>query len=403
MKRRYVFLLPMLMVLVLVFTGCTQNGAPGAPVADPAPAAQAEPVSPPPSISSLADIEATLEQIYIRIQPSVVNIDVRQKQDVSAHPGIPGFTLPGPQAQQPSNEVSGSGFIWDSLGDIVTNNHVIANADNISVTFSDGTILPAKLVGADSDSDLAVIKVDAPPGRLNPVQMADSSKVKVGQIVIAIGNPFGLQSTMTVGFVSALGRLLPTNENGTGPNYHIPDVIQTDASINPGNSGGVLLDDTGKLIGVTQSIATTSGTSAGVGFAIPSAIVQQVAPALIKSGHYDHPYLGVTIVSLNPDLAAAMNLQSNQRGALVEGIGAGGPAEKAGLQASKAQANINGRQAAVGGDVIIKYNDQVVKSSDDLVTFLARSGAVGQVVSLTVLRDGKPVQVQITLGVRPSS
>ncbi len=210
----------------------------------------------------------------------------------------------------------GSGFIWDNAGDLVTNYHVVSGSDRITVTFSDGSTVPATLVGADPDSDLAVIKVNAPAQQLQPVIMADSTQLKVGQLAIAIGNPFGLQGTMTVGFISGLGRLVPTNENALGPTYSIPDIIQTDASINPGNSGGVLLDDTGKVIGVTQSIATTSGSSSGVGFAIPSAIVQQVIPALIKTGHYDHPYLGVSVTSMNPDLAAAMNLPSNQSGAL---------------------------------------------------------------------------------------
>ena len=208
---------------------------------------------------------------------------------------------------------------------------------------------------------------------------------------------------MTSGFISGLGRLLPANQNATGPTYSIPDVIQTDAPINPGNSGGVLLDDTGAVIGVTQSIDTTSGSSSGVGFAIPSAIVNQVAPALIKNGHYDHPYLGVSVTSLNPDLSTNMNLSANQRGALVETVTAGGPAEKAGIKGSATIVTINGQQTNVGGDVITAYNGQTVKSSDDLITFMARSGLVGQTVTLTILRDGKAMQLQVTLGLRPSS
>jgi S1-C subfamily serine protease len=285
----------------------------------------------------------------------------------------------------------------------VTNNHVVANADNISITFYDGTIVPGKVVGTDSDSDLAVVKVNMPTDQIKPLQMADSSQVKVGQLAIAIGNPFGLQGTMTVGFISGLGRVLPANQNAVGATYSIPDMIQTDAALNPGNSGGVLLDDTGKVIGVTSSIATTTGTSAGVGFAIPSAIVQQVVPALIKTGHYDHPYLGLVLVSLNPDIASAMNLPSNQRGALVQSVTAKGPSDNAGLQGSQKQITINGQQLPAGGDVIVAYNGQTVKSSDDLVTFLARSGSVGQTVTLTVLRGGQQIQVQVTLGTRPGS
>jgi serine protease Do len=374
----------LILTLTLVtFVGCTsQNGAtaPTTPVAT----SNSPPSSAP---NSPADLEATLESIYARTNPSVVNIQVLLPASLS----------------NPSGGALASGFVWDTQGNLVTNNHVVNGATRITVTFYDGTTVEASLVGADADSDLAVIKVNTNAIQLQPVTMADSTQLKVGQLAIAIGNPFGLQGTMTVGFISGLGRLLPANQNAVGPTYSIPDIIQTDAAINPGNSGGVLLDDTGKVIGVTSSIATTSGTSAGVGFAIPSAIVQQVIPALIKTGHYDHPYLGISVVSLNPDLASAMNLPSNQRGALVQTVTAGSPADKAGLKASQNQVTINSQQVSVGGDVIIAYNSQVVKSSDDVVTFLARSGSVGQMVTLTVLRDGKQIQVPVTLGIRPSS
>ena len=238
---------------------------------------------------------------------------------------------------------------------------------------------------------------------LQPVTLADSTQLKVGQLAVAIGNPFGLQGTMTVGFVSGLGRVIPADENALGPTYSIPDIVQTDASINPGNSGGVLLDVEGRVIGVTQSIATNSGTSSGVGFAIPSAIVEQVVPSLIQTGHYDHPYIGVTVISMRPDLAAAMNLPANQRGALIEGITAGGPAEKAGLQAGQNEVTINGQTITVGGDVIIAYDGQVINSSDDLITLLARRGTIGQTATLTVLRGGQTIQVPVTLEKRPSS
>ncbi len=369
-----------LLILTVGLAGCTsQNGA-TVPAATSAPPQSSAP-------GSLANIEAALVSIYAQTNPSVVNIQVVVPATLS----------------NPGGAALGSGFVWDTQGNLVTNNHVVDGATRITVTFYDGTTVEASLVGADSDSDLAVIKVNTNTAQLQPVTMADSTQLKVGQLAIAIGNPFGLQGTMTVGYISGLGRLLPANQNAAGPTYSIPDVIQTDAAINPGNSGGVLLDDTGKVIGVTSSIATTSGTSAGVGFAIPSAIVQQVVPALIKTGHYDHPYLGISVVSLNPDLASAMNLPSNQRGALVETVTPGSPADKAGLQASQNQVTINGQQVSVGGDVVIAYNGQVVKSSDDLVTFLARSGSVGQTVTLTVLRGGKQIQVPVTLGVRPSS
>lgn len=378
MKRRSALFVSIILVFLLALTGCINM--------IPAPNAGPKPVSPIVSTGALADIEATLEQIYDLANPSVVNIGV-----------VIGSNTTFPQ------DATGSGFIWDKAGHIVTNNHVIADADDITITFHDGTIVPGKLVGADFNSDLAVVKINMPADQLKPLSMADSTQLKVGQLVIAIGNPFGLQGTMTVGFISALGRLVPTDENALGASYNIPDIIQTDASLNPGNSGGVLLDTTGKVIGVTQSMASTSGSSAGVGFAIPSAIVQQVVPSLIKTGRYDHPYLGIAVVSMSPGLATAMNLSATQRGTMVGGVTTGSPADKAGLKASQTRATINGHTVLVGGDVIIAFNDQIVKSSDDLITFLARSGVIGGTVSLTVLREGKQIKVPVTIGARPSS
>jgi S1-C subfamily serine protease len=399
MKRLNIIFVSILLTVLLVFAGCASNNAntPKASSTQNTPTVTASTSSP---AFSASGIETTLEEIYSMVNPSVVNIDVLIKQQ-TRYPQINGFSFSTPQQQV--EEGLGSGFVWDTDGDIVTNNHVVADATNITVTFYDGTEVPAKLVGADADSDLAVVKVKLPDdSQIKPVQLGDSSQLKVGQQVIAIGNPFGLQNTMTTGIVSALGRVIPTNQNTTGLSYDIPDIIQTDAAINPGNSGGVLLDDTGKMIGVPSDIATTSGTSAGIAFAIPSNIVQQVIPALIKTGHYDHPYLGLILVSLIPDIATAMNLPSDQRGALVETVNANGPGDKAGIQGSSKQLTINGQQLEVGGDVIIAYNGQVVKSSDDVVTYLAGS-SVGQTVTLTVLRGGKQIQVKVTLGTRPST
>lgn len=378
MKRRYTLFVSIMLAFLLALASCINMV--------PAPNAGPKPVSPIVSTGALADIEATLGQIYDLANPSVVNIGV-----------MIGSNTTFPQ------DALGSGFIWDKAGHIVTNNHVIADADDITITFHDGTTVPGKLVGADFDSDLAVVKINMPADQLNPLSMADSTRLKVGQLVIAIGNPFGLQGTMTVGFISALGRLVPTDENALGASFNIPDIIQTDASLNPGNSGGVLLDTSGKVIGVTQSMASTSGSSAGVGFAIPSAIVQQVVPSLIKTGRYDHPYLGIGVVSVNPDLATAMNLSATQRGTMIGSITTGSPADKAGLKASQTRVTINGQTVLVGGDVIIAFNDQIVKSSDDLITFLSRSGVIGNTVSLTVLREGKQIKVPVIIGARPSS
>jgi 2-alkenal reductase len=291
--------------------------------------------------------------------------------------------------------------VWDLEGHIVTNNHVVAGAQSISVTFPDGSIYAATVTGTDPDSDLAVIKVEVPAHLLSPVSLADSTQLKVGQLAIAIGNPFGLQGTMTIGFISGLGRLLPSDENAVGPSYSIPEIIQTDAPINPGNSGGVLLNKSGQVIGVPSAIATQSGSSSGVGFAIPSAIVQNVVPRLIENGRYEHPWLGVSVITLNPDINKAMNLDSNQRGALVAQVMAGSPAEKAGLIASQRQITVNGYQVSVGGDIITALGSHSIKSSDDLVTVLSESGSIGQTVTFTLLRDGKEIQVAVKLEARP--
>jgi len=279
---------------------------------------------------------------------------------------------------------------------------VISGAEKIEVTFSDGTIVPATLVGADPDSDLAVVKVNVTADKLHPVQLGDSNAVKVGQLAIAIGNPFGLEGTMTTGIISAVGRSLPADENST-QSYTIPDVIQTDAPINPGNSGGVLMDAQGQVLGVTSAIESPVRANAGVGFAIPSAIVNNVVPALIKDGKYVHTWLGISGRTLVPDLATAMKLDAGQRGALVEEIVPNSPAEKAGLHGSSQQVTIEGQTANVGGDVITAIDSQPVVEMNDLIAYLARSTKVDQKVTLTILRDGKQQTLDVTLTARPSA
>jgi S1-C subfamily serine protease len=208
---------------------------------------------------------------------------------------------------------------------------------------------------------------------------------------------------MTVGFVSAIGRSIPADGGSTGTSYSIPDVIQTDAPINPGNSGGVLVDDQGHVMGVTAQIDSPVRASVGIGYVIPSNIVSRVVPELIKSGKYDHSWLGISGGSLIPELAGAMNLKSDQRGALVNQVSAGGPAEKAGLRGSTQQATINGQGVNVGGDVIIAIDNQPVKTFDDLVAYLFSSTSVNQTVTLTILRDGQQQNIQVTLAARPAT
>ncbi len=365
---------------------------------------------------TLAAYEDTLTAIYELVNPSVVNIQVKVEQTQAASfqglpegmPELPFFNMPGDpttpeQPQTPQYGYGmGSGFVWDQAGHIVTNNHVIDNAVEIEVRFSDGTSVPAELVGTDPYSDLAVLKVDLPAEFLRPIQVADSNLTKVGQLAVAIGNPFGLDGTMTVGIVSALGRTLPAAE-GTqgGPTFSIPNVIQTDAPINPGNSGGVLVNDEGQLIGVPTAIESPVRANAGIGFAVPSATVAKVAPALIKDGVYQHSYLGISGTALNRDLAEAMSLDPMQRGALVTDVTPNGPADQAGLRGSEDQVEIDGQPVPVGGDVIIAVDGVTVRDMDDLIAYLTSSTVVGQQIELTVLRSGKQINVSVTLAARP--
>ena len=352
----------------------------------------------------LAAYESALENVYATVSPQVVNITVLSPATSSDFQNIPGLNGDS-QSQTPQfSHALGSGFIWDTNGNIVTNNHVVEGATKIDVTFSDGTTVPATVVGTDPYSDLAVIKVDVSADKLHPVTIADSTQVKVGEIAIAIGNPYGFEGSMTVGNVSGLGRDLPSSQvdQNSGATYSIPDVIQTDASINPGNSGGVLVNDQGEVIGVTSAIESASGSSSGIGFAIPAEIVSKVVPSLISTGKYEHPYLGISGNNMSPDIAQAMNLPADTRGALVQQVAPGGPAEKAGLQSSATTVTINGSDGTVGGDIITAIDGQTVNSMSDIIAYLAIHTQVGQTVNLTVLRNGQTQTVEVTLGTRPT-
>ncbi len=362
------------------------------------------------------DLQSRLPEIYSSANASVVNISVvSQPTSSMSMPNFRGMPMqPGnPYGNNqntpntPYAQAEGSGFVWDNQGYIVTNNHVVDGATKVSVTFSDGVTVPATVVGTDSESDLAVIKVDPKAVKLQPITVGDSTKVQVGQFVVAIGSPFGLEGSMTFGIVSGLGRSLPTSSatglSSRATSYTIPDIIQTDAPVNPGNSGGALLDLDGNLVGVPSAIESSVGTSAGVGFAIPSAIVKQVVPELIQNGKFVHPWIGISGTTLTPEMAQAMDLSQTQRGALVIDVTQGSPAEKAALNGSTKQAQIDGASAKVGGDVITAIDGQAVNRFEDVVAYLARSGKVGQTVKLTILRDGKSQTVSLTLAARPST
>jgi len=355
--------------------------------------------------TSLSGYETTLENIYAQVNPAVVSIRVVEQPSVSVLNGNNNpfsFGNPGNNNQPNVPQVSqalGSGFVWNKDGYIVTNNHVVDGATKIEVKFADGTALPAKLIGTDPDSDLAVIKVDNPGFTLTPITLSSTTDVKVGQVAVAIGNPFGLENTMTAGIVSALGRTLPSTATNTnnGPSFTIPDIIQTDASINPGNSGGPLVDDQGGLIGVNAAIDSNSNSNSGVGFAIPATIVSRVVPELITNGKYEHPYLGISGTSITPDIATAMKLNATQRGTLVEEVTAGGPADKAGLKGSDQQTMIDGQNVPIGGDVITAIDGSPIKTMDDLIAYLADHTDINQKVTLTVIRAGKEICIDVTL------
>jgi S1-C subfamily serine protease len=374
----------------------------------PAPAATQSMLEAP----SLEGLQAAYESIYDAVLPSVVSIEVTTTvtQTTPSLPANPfDFNLPDSQGQDNNNNqqqyqesAAGSGFVWDTEGHIVTNNHVVDGADTIRVIFADGTSVPATLVGNDSSSDLAVIKVDVPAAQLTPIKVADSTQAKVGQLVIAIGNPYRLSSSMTTGIISGLGRSLSLDSTTTST-YTIPDVIQTDAAINPGNSGGVLVDIDGQLLGVTSAIESPVRANSGVGYVIPSIIVQKIVPFLIKDGFYQQPYIGISGTDLTPELAEAMNLDTTQRGALVIDVSSGTPAESAGLQGSDRTATINGQDARVGGDVIVAVDGTAINDFEDLTAYLARHTNVGQTIEITYLRDGQESTTSLTLAARPGT
>ncbi len=336
----------------------------------------------------LEELETTLADIYASVNPSVVSILV-SKQTTNAGPGGNG---------------AGSGFVWDSVGHIVTNNHVVEGADTITVQFSDGSTTEAQIVGTDRDSDLAVISVDVSADKLHPVSITETKNVSVGHLAIAIGNPFGLGNTMTVGFISALGRSLPVEQNNPlqGSSYTIPSIIQTDAPINPGNSGGVLVNGDGEVVGVTTAIISPVQASVGIGFAIPSDIVTEVVPALIQNGSYKHAWLGFSGFTLTAESASAMNLPEDTRGVAVATVIEGSPVAEAGLLAGSEEITVNGNNVAIGGDVITAFDNTQIEDFEDLVALLSMRSA-GESVTLSILRDGSEMTLNVTLGERPVS
>ena len=378
---------------------------------DPAEGLPAFPQAPQPlNLDNLANLQSAYIDIYEKVIPSVVSITSIRPQTETGFgnsPDLPfdfDFGEPGDEIFRYPSISSGSGFVWDTEGHIITNNHVIEDGEVIRVNFSDGRSVLADLVGADADSDLAVLKVDLPADELIPITISDSTQVKVGQIAIAIGNPFNLDNSMTTGIVSGVGRSLSIgSSDGSGLYYSIPDVIQTDAAINPGNSGGVLVDINGGLIGVTTAIESPVRANSGVGYVIPSVIISKVAPLLIRDGEYLQPWIGISGLDLTAEYARLMELDPGQRGALIQSVQPNSPAEKAGLLGSSIEGEIDDVTVTFGGDVIIAVDGDPIDDFEDLVAFLARKAIVGQTITLTVIREGETLDIDLTLQARPGS
>jgi S1-C subfamily serine protease len=294
----------------------------------------------------------------------------------------------------------GSGFVYDDNGHIITNHHVVSGGGNrLDVTFPDGIVYRASLIGSDPSADIAVLYVEeAPKEKLLPLSLADSSKVRVGERVAAIGNPFGLSGSLSNGIVSGVGRQIPAEEE---EGFTIPDIIQTDAPINPGNSGGPLLNMRGEVIGINSAIYSTTGQFAGVGFAIPSNTIAQVMPSLITTGSYQHPWLGVAGRDMTPGIADRLGLDE-PRGFLVMDVVAGSPAEKAGILRGNEDTVIDGIPIKLGGDVIIAVDNNTVRKIDDILAYVEMKKSVGDDLKLTILREGQTMEVIATLAARPS-
>jgi len=337
----------------------------------------------PPEVVTASDIEEQLIiNAYERVSPAVVHITSRVIE-------YSFFWGPIPQ------EGTGSGFIIDREGHIVTNNHVVAGAEEVEVTLANGSVFPAKVIGTDPYFDLAVLKVDAPAAQLTPVELGSSANLRVGQRAIAIGNPFGLDRTLTVGVISSLGRVI--EREGEPP---LGEAIQTDAAINPGNSGGPLLNSQGQVIGVNTAIKSPTGGSVGIGFAVPVDAVKRVVPELIEKGYYAHPWLGFEAYSIVPALAQGLDLPVD-KGLLIARIYRDSPADKAGLRGADREVRVGNYILLAGGDIVTKVNGTAVNSMEDLTIYLETKTRVGDRLTLTIWRDGKEQQVEITVGERP--
>ena len=328
--------------------------------------------------SFLTKKNLTLVELFEKSEESVVKIKVERTGSATDTGGV------------------GSGFVYDNLGHIITNAHVVNGANKTTVTILDGSQYSAEIIGEDKFTDIAVIKVSEKPRLLHPLEIGDSSQLQVGEQVAAIGNPFGLSGSMTSGIVSGMGRLIATPDTA----FSIPDVIQTDAAINPGNSGGPLLNMKGQVIGINTAILSGTGEFAGVGFAIPSNTVSKIVPALIEDGKYTHPWIGITGQDIDPDLAQALGLKQ-AKGFMIITVVDGSPADKAGLKGRSITLETGGKAYPAGGDIIISVDDKEVREIRDILIHLQREKSVGDEMIVGILRDGEFLHITLELVERP--
>ena len=340
------------------------------------------------STNSSSSNPLSLNTIFKQVENSVVQITSK----------IPTIVVPNPLNPPSSNATTlGSGFVYDKQGHIVTNGHVVGDAKVVDVTFVDGNRYTANVMAKDIETDIAILQISKPQqllSSLKPLVLGNSSKMDVGDAVIAIGNPFGLSDTMTTGIVSGIGRSLPMSLGG----FTIPNVIQTDAPVNPGNSGGPLLNTQGEVIGMNTAILSATNTFSGIGFAIPSNSITKIVPTLIEKGYYLHPYLGFTSGTLTSDLAENASLPANLEGAYVNTIMKNSPADKAGIHGS----TIDQYGKKHLGDIIIAADGHNITKADDLVNYIGQHKSVGDNLTLTVYRNGHVVDLKATLTARPS-
>lgn len=380
-----------LLSIVALLSGCAPGpsllstaAAPGQPgptatpivlIATPTPLAQ----------SDLDAVEQRITDVYRRASQAVVNITTQTLRSDFFYGVYP-------------EEGTGSGVVWDMDGHIVTNYHVVEGASEIVVSFEEGVEMPAQVVGVDPPDDVAVLQVDQLPEGVTPLPLGDSDSLVVGQWAIAIGNPFGqFERTLTVGVISAVNRTLQTDTNQV-----LRGVIQTDAAINRGNSGGPLLDGRGRLIGVNTAIFSPTGTSAGVGLAIPVNKLQRIVPVLISNGRFPHPWLGIEGLgyALFPELVQALDLPVDE-GLLIAQVYQNSPAQQAGIRTATQQGIVGRRRYLIGGDIVTAIDGQPMRSWDDVNAYLQEKTEVGQTVTLTLWRDNRQIDLPIVLGEEP--